>query len=248
MRVALCFWGIARSTDWTIESIETNIWKPLEDAGIEYDTFVHTFTLERPYTNSRAGEWNLELKNDIWKMLLPKKYSVEDQDIVDKTLAFQTYRRHGDPWIAEGRESYIQYSTLDNLIRMLYSLKKVTSLWKDSAYLYDAVLYLRPDVKFLYPLDVTWFSRVSENQILVPTFHCVDSWNDRFAIGTPRTMIQYGERFKWAYEYSQTHQLHSERFLSDSMKRQGIVPIPIHFPFRRIRADGSVCPSDMYIL
>ena len=82
-KVALCYWGIARSTDFTIESIERNIWKPLEDANIEYTTFVHTFSVNKPYTNSRASEWNIHLKNDIWKMLLPDHYIVENQEDIE---------------------------------------------------------------------------------------------------------------------------------------------------------------------
>lgn len=244
MKVALCFWGIARSTDWTIESIETNIWKPLDDNNIEYDTFLHTFTLETPYTNSRANEWNLELKNDIWKMVLPKKYIVENQTSVDKRLNLKSYRSRGDPWEKENRPGYIKYSTLDNLIRMLYSLNKVTSLWKESAESYDAVIYLRPDVRFTTPLQLEWLQSCKENEIMIPNFHLANDWNDRFAIGTPKTMLFYGERFTLAHTYSLENPLHSEIFLSDIMKNKKIRPIHIHMIFRRIRADGHTCPAD----
>ena len=89
MKVALCFWGISRSTEFTIESIENCIWKPLVNAGIEYKTFVHTMTLDEPYTNPRAEEWNVQLNNDTWKLLFPDKYHVERQEDVDKKLSKQ---------------------------------------------------------------------------------------------------------------------------------------------------------------
>ena len=243
-KVALCYWGIARSTDFTIESIERNIWKPLEDANIEYTTFVHTFSVNKPYTNSRASEWNIHLKNDIWKMLLPDHYIVENQEDIDKILDFKKYRSHGDPWEVEQVSMYQKYSTHDNLIRALYSLSKVTNLWKPMASTFDAVIYLRPDVRFISPLNVEWIHECRRGNIYAPNFHLVDDWNDRFAIGKPADMILYGSRFQDAYQYSLYKPLHSEGFLSEYMKKHKIKPTHIFFLFRRIRADNHICPAD----
>ena len=59
MKVALCYWGIARSTDETIESIERHILKPLLDANVDVTVFLHTYTSMIPYTNPRSNEWGI---------------------------------------------------------------------------------------------------------------------------------------------------------------------------------------------
>lgn len=45
MKAAVCFWGLCRSTDKIIESLQRNIFDILRNAGIQYDVFVHTFPL-----------------------------------------------------------------------------------------------------------------------------------------------------------------------------------------------------------
>jgi hypothetical protein len=245
MRVALCYWGLARSTDLTIESIEKYILEPLKEANIDYTVFLHTFLYFNEYNNSRADEHHIEIKNDIWKLLLPNYYMVENQHDIDTQLNFYKYRSKGDPWKFEGTP-YIKFNTLDNHIRSLYSLYKVTSLWKNNADAFDVVIYLRPDVRYTKPISIEWLTRatVEKHVIQIPNFHLYDGWNDRFAIGCPEAMIHYGDRYIYALDYSRIHPLHSEGFLSRHMARFNKFPEYIHFPFRRIRADGVVCPND----
>jgi hypothetical protein len=236
MRVALCFWGICRSTDRTIESIETCIFNPLSNAQISYDVYVHTYNLYRPYTNVRSNETGLQLKNTIWKLLKPREAKIENQDEVDKALDLKKYRNKGDPWESD-------YSTLDNHIRALYSLSEVTKLWTQSGTTYDLVIYLRPDVRFMTPLSLSWLD-IRKGLILIPDFHLFYGCNDRFAIGVPKDMKVYGERFYSAYEYSLQKPLHSEQFLSNHIISYGIEFKTIPIRFRRVRADGYTCDAD----
>lgn len=249
MRVALCYWGLARSTDITIESIEACILEPLKQANIQYTVFLHTFLIFREYNNCRANEWDIEIKNDIWKLLLPNYYIVDNQDEVDKDLELSSYRTKGDPWKHEGNP-YIEYNTLNNHIRSLYSLYKVTSLWKSKSHMFDVVIYLRPDVRYIKPISIEWLKTCmrQKDTIYIPDFQLHNEWNDRFAIGSPETMVVYGERYLYAQEYSKTNKLHSEEYLSNYMKKCKKHPTYIQFPFRRIRADGSICPADEQIL
>lgn len=242
MKVALCFWGLCRSTDLTIQSIQTCIFQPLQDAGIQYDVYLHTYTLYKPYSNPRALENNLQLKNTAWKLLQPTKSIVEDQDEMDKKLELKTYRSKGNPWPEDPT-----YTTLDNHVRALWSLKQVTSLWTHNQNEYSCILYLRPDVRFLKPIRIDWLMNINSTTIRIPNFHLVDGCNDRFAIGNPRIMAMYGNRFNNALQYSYCNQLHSERFLAYELARQSITIEYIVFKFIRIRANGLACPSDMYL-
>lgn len=44
-RVALCFFGLARSLRWTFPSIKSRVLDVLRDADVAYDIFVHTYNV-----------------------------------------------------------------------------------------------------------------------------------------------------------------------------------------------------------
>jgi hypothetical protein len=242
MRVAICFWGICRSTDYTIESIENNIFSPLRNSGVEYDTFVHTYTLYAPYENRRAGEYGIQLKNTLWKLLKPTCVNVDHQASIDARLHYEDYRRMGDPW---GEDSDTTWQTFNNHIRALWSLKEVTRLWEASSNIYDAIVYVRPDVRFSVPLNIEWLIFVEKNSIVIPNFQLINGVNDRFAIALPGPAKVYGKRFDGALEYSKSHQLHSETYLSDVLMGANIKVRPVYFPFCRIRANGVIHQGDL---
>ena len=242
MRVALCFWGICRSTSRTIESIRSCILQPLEAAGIQFDIYVHTYLIYRPYTNPRAEEFSLQLRNTDWKLLGAKEgaYMVENQDRVDLDLQLVKYRSQGNPW----PEDDGGFNTLDNHVRALWSLNQVTSLWTHSGIQYDAVIYLRPDVQYLRPLVVDWIRGIPEHTVCMPNFHLHTGCNDRFAIGKPSVMEIYGRRFKGALAYSYHAKLHSEQYLAHTLQNANIRIEYIPFRFKRVRANGELCESD----
>jgi len=228
MKIALCFWGICRSTDKTIESIKTNIYNVLKENNIEYEIYLHTYTINKLYSNKRAKEPPQQLNNELYKLLEPNYIEIDDQEEVDKILNFQKYKTHKDPWNTN-------YETFDNHIRALYSLFKVTQLYKEK--LYDYIIYLRPDVLYLNPISPAWFPKSSE--VLTPDFH-LHPINDRFAICKKPTALIYGLRYEKALEYSKTHQLHSERFLQWVLWKSDIKTKKIAFRFRRVRATGEI--------
>ena len=242
--IAICVWGICRSTNLTIESVNRHIFQPLIDAGITYDVFLHTYTYNRPYENIRAGEHNLQLNNNLWRLFNPTQSILEDQDSVDTHLNLQSYRTHGNPWANEDGNGF---QTLDNHIHALWSLQQVTQLWIPTQHIYDAILYIRPDVRFFTSLQPAWIQDLSKSTISIPKFHLIDGVNDRFALGHPSVMKLYGMRFYQAKEYSSVAPLHSERFLSWILNKHAIHITYIPIKFRRIRADGTICEGDKNI-
>ncbi len=235
MRVALCFWGLCRSTDLTIQSIQDCIFKPLKDAGIEYTVYIHTYAIYRKYTNLRAQETPMFLKNTLWKLLEPCISKIENQDTIDPLLEFDRYKKHGNPW---GDKTGEPWETFHNHIRALWSLKEVTRLWETSGVTYDRIIYLRPDVYFQTPLDVKWLYECKENEVLIPNFRIYYQSNDRFAIGHPTSMKYYGLRYLEAYTYSLESSLHSEKYLTHILKKNNIQIKQIPIFFSRIRANG----------
>jgi hypothetical protein len=163
MKIALCFWGIMRSIKYTYPSIKKFIFDDLASHNIQYDIFIHTYNVNTPYNNRRAGENSIILNNDDWKILNPTEILVDDQE--NLKIDFPAYRCHGDPWCSG-------FQTFDNHIRALWSLYRVSSLWqKQSAETYDYIVYLRPDVMYLKSLFSVIPTHPLTDTILLPNFH-----------------------------------------------------------------------------
>ena len=229
MHIAICIWGICRSSGYTYDSFKKNILDKLSEFGFTYDILLHTYTIDH-YTNRRAGEIGCKLDNTAWRLFNPIKSIIEDQDVVDAQLDLHKYRTHRDPW-----NSNFKDSTFDNHIRSLYSLKQVTSLVGEG---YDAIMYCRPDVRYLHPLQRVWFEPARLTScVQIPNF-CKFPINDRFCLAAPHISRFFGTRFDDAYEFSKHRELHSESFLQHIFQKHGIRIHEISFNFRRVRATG----------
>ncbi len=233
MHIAICLWGICRSSQHTVESWRQMILEPLRALGHTYDVFLHTFRHEDVYENQRAGESRCRLDNDLWRLFEPTDWLIENQKNVDATLDLPKYRSQADPW-------HLNYKgTFDNHIRALWSLREVTRLWSiRPTGRYNAVLYCRPDVRYLMPLQAAWLTPEALATAQLPDFA---KWpvNDRFCLANPEIAQVYGNRFQFAHVYSLQRPLHSETFLAYVLARRGIPVTNIPFYFKRIRVDGT---------
>jgi hypothetical protein len=246
MRVALCFWGLCRSTHIVLNSIQRNIFSTLTDLGIEYDVYLHTFILTGSYTNERANEHYISLRNTNFNLLHPFVVKVENQDDVDIQLQLPTYRTQGNPW--KDPDHPTSWTTFDNHIRSLYSLREVYLSLESSGRTYDAIVFLRPDVRYLESLYQEMFCSLTPKDILLPNFHMIDGVNDRFAICHPETAWVYGKRFEYALEYSKRFPLHSETFLKWVIEKNALHVSHIPFVFQRVRATGETAPADTELI
>lgn len=84
----------------------------------------------------------------------------------------------GDPWNTTHR-----FKTLDNFITAMYSKMKSTQLSLDHGD-YDYYIFIRPDVKYIKPIDTKWLSFANYNTMLIPDFHVFYGMNNRAAIFT----------------------------------------------------------------
>ena len=232
MRIAVCLWGLCRSTQWTYPSFQKMILAPLKASGIQVDIYIHTYTKRTPYQNRWSGERSQRIDNEAWRTYHPGGWMVQDQDRVDPHLRLKEYRSQPLLWKHGG------YDTLDNLVRSLYSLKQVARLWQASKREYDWIMYVRPDVRFLHPLDTSVFHPDKADGVQIPDF-CNFPINDRFCIAKPGIARIYGERFDGLLAYSKQRSAHSETYLVDVLRENNI---PIYklpgFTFRRVRVNG----------
>jgi hypothetical protein len=192
--------------------------------------------MKTPYTNPRAGESGITLDTNEYKMLKPDFHMLEDKEMVSKRLDLQKYRTKGDPWAQEKGAIPGDFTTLDNHILYLWSQRQLTEMVKERLGRYTHIVFCRPDVQYLTPLEKHWFSFTTD-VILIPTFGQWHGINDRFAIGRPEQMKIYGNRFNDSLEYSKHNELASELFLRDTLKQHKIKVDYVNMLFIRIRAN-----------
>lgn len=236
MRVALAFWGITRSLKRTIHSIEQHIINVLQENNIEYQIFLHTYIVTKPYSNNRNQEYNVQLDNEEYKLLHPYMYLLDDQEEIKKKIDLTKYRSHPDPWATK-------YNSVDNFILAMYSKKCVTNLIENSRMTFDYIMYLRPDVLYKNKFDVNFFNFVTDKTICIPDFHCYMThirFNDRFAICHPNNYRIYGRLLDLLYDYSKTKPAHSEIFQHTMLTQKGFQFKHVPFHFWRVRANGSI--------
>lgn len=232
MKIALAFFGLTRSLSYTMPSIHKNILNILIKNGIEYDIFLHTYRIDH-YENQRSHEKISHVNNDEYKLLKAKYTQIDDLNRVKKCLVLTQFRTHPDPWNTN-------YQSVDNFILAQLSKSRVTALIKGSNNKYDYIIYLRPDVEYITPFDISYFKKVTDHVICIPDFHRYgpQSFNDRFCITNANTYFHYGDTFPYLLEISKKEPPHSETVLGNMMVNYGITFAYIPFHFIRVRYNG----------
>lgn len=240
MKVAVGFFGITRSLKLTRDSIYKNVIGQLEELGYDYKIFLHTYELNN-YKNIRTKENYTNIDNEEYKLLKPDYFEIEKQDLVLESINPEKYRTHKDPWNTN-------YNSVDNFLLGQYSKMKLTNMIEKSQINYDYIMFLRPDVEYLHPLERSFFNNVINKNISIPKFGTYKPskphFNDRFAITNQETYKIYGKVFDKLFEISKKEPLHSETVLTKYLTENDIKYKYIWFVFKRIRQNGSVDPHD----
>ena len=237
MKVALAFWGLTRSLKYTINSINEKILNILKKHNIDYKIFMHTWTVNSAYNNTRSKETNIKLDNEEYKLLSPDYFDSHDQDEFKKNINFKAFRTHKDPWDTN-------YETVDNFICAMFSKSRCTKLIENSNETFDYVIFLRPDCLYQTNLDISFLKIVNNNTICIPNFGLYEGkFNDRFCITNMATYQLYGDVFSKLFMYSKKYQLHSEIFHYNIIKYEKINIKLINFQFKRVRANGKICDN-----
>ena len=197
--VAICFFGLTRSLQRTIDSIERNIFGVLRTHKIEYDVFVHTYDLNL-LNNPRTEEVNcvLEPQSDL-VLLKPTAFTISNQASFLATPEARTFSRYRGKWKQDVR-------TLQNLACQLHSLRTVTTLLQtysdEHEHAYRAVLYLRPDLRYAQPLELSALRKVlvasdeHRKLLITPTWQLWNGLNDRFAFCSLAAAPLYANRLE----------------------------------------------------
>eukprot|EP00667_Euglena_gracilis_P010254 EG_transcript_10438 len=205
--------------------------------NIKYTIYLHTYNVT-VLNNPRSNEVDLTTDPNVYVLLHPDKAVMDEpfdwrrnQPLLARLL------RNGDPW-GQGEP----HSSLRNLYTQLLSLERVTRMWQSDETI-DAAIYLRSDVWFFNPLNISDLRRaVAETgpAVWTPKFHLYNGLNDRFAFGNREGMRLYGSRRRLAEAYVRDHTLHAESFLKYAMERGNVSTHQTDIVFTRVRSNGYV--------
>lgn len=245
MKFCICFFGvIGRSLEYTIESINKNILNILKSKGINYDIYIHNNKIDKivDYAHKCEKEKNCKIDNTIYKKLNPTHYIETNQEDFDKEYDWLSIFKNGDP-------HNDNFKSIKNAIREIYSIKQVTTLWKDKPK-YDFYLYLRPDLKYINLLDIDLIinNLHIKNTLFTPDWHgpewCLDGinygLNDRIYGGDYDTILKIGNRIDNIQELicNTKHFYHAETYMRQIVNKFKIELIFIKLRGYRIRANG----------
>lgn len=230
-RIAIGFFGLARSLNWTLPSIQQQITEPAALLG-ETRLFAHLYQ-QSHISNPRSGE-NDALNPDDHKLLNCNEIQLEAPGACLTNANYHWILSHGDAFDDGGK-------SLSNLIHQLHSLDRLGDMiesWNP-----DVVVLIRPDLQYhdsLGPL-IKKHLHLSPEAISVPDWQWYGGVNDRFAICGSEAYKAYAHRIRLIPSYLNKTggPLPAERFLRFCLNQHGLCPDAVHVRASRIRANGK---------
>ena len=167
MKIAICYWGMTRSTKFVYESHITNLYEVLKNNNIEYNTFMHTWETKNNANIIWENICDINIDYEEYKFLNPDFYKIEKQWKFLETLDFnnyfnkELYDKYGGDTPHEWRPRLIM-----NHLCALESQKRVYNMVKETNINYDFIIYIRPDVKILNLFDLNYLKM--QFDIIIP--------------------------------------------------------------------------------
>ena len=239
-RIAIGFFGLARSLTWTLPSIQQHVLEPAEQLG-ETRLFAHLYQ-QTHISNPRSGENNV-LDPDEYKRLNCDEVLLEAPGECLKDADYEWILSQGDAFDDGGK-------SLSNLIHQLHSLDRLGDMierWSP-----DIVVLIRPDLQYhdsLGPL-IKKHIHLSPEAISVPDWQWYGGVNDRFAICGSEAYKAYAHRIRLIPSYLKKTggPLPAERFLRFCLNQHGLCPEAVHVRASRIRANGQKVDENFQVI
>lgn len=218
MTVAICYFGLTRSTKVCYESHIENIYNILKNNNEDYDVFLHTWELE----NGIQKIWERTISNKIdydeYKLLNPKYFKRDNQEEYEKTIDFNKYY-YIDVAKEKGHKKDGEWvpGLIRNHLCALESQKRVFEMVQQTKKSYDYIIVVRPDSFIVdkLPLDnVKNFLSKNPKGINIPAFDKFEGYNDRFAIMKYSHAEKYCKRIEEIAEFRKTEgRIVSEKYV-----------------------------------
>lgn len=239
MKVAICYWGMTRSTKFVYKSHINRLFNILQNNKIDYNNFMHTWKTKDDKNIVWENISNIPVDYEEYKLLNPDYYQIENQDDFIENLNFNDYfnrelfNRYGGDTHHEWRPQLLL-----NHLCALESLKRVYNMVINSRNNYDFIIFMRPDVDVLVDFDINWLS--TNFDIIVPNYEHHSGCNDRFAIIPFNKAAKYAERIDEAKEFRKNNsRLAAEPYLKFIVDKYYFNPGFVPFYLSRVRPDGN---------
>jgi len=239
-RIAICYWGMTRSTRKVYMSHNAHLFSILNKNKIHYDTFMHTWETDR----NIIWENDCNIQNDYeeYKLLNPTYFKRDIQSIFLNALDFSNYfnqelfDKYGGDSPHEWRPQLIK-----NHLCALESQKRVTDMVLSSGNVYDYIIYIRPDVMLLTPFIIDCLPHVLSGTIIIPDDEHHEGLNDRFAIVCYNDCSYYGKRIDEIINFRKTNgRIVSEKYVKFIINKYFKKLVFINFKFIIIRPIKSI--------
>lgn len=231
-KVAICLFGVSRSAERTLGSLQLKVIRPASSLG-EVHVFGHLFYEER-LKNPRSKEDGIQKD--------PREYFPKYIDLAIDAP--------NDPPLLENSAVLLKYGdefedggqSIRNLVHQLVSLEKVTK--RALAIEPTFTIFCRPDL-FYHNSFLPYYRRTR----LLPYSHCFlpawqqwkNGYNDRMAICRGKSAAEaFGQRLTFADEYCRSTRgpLHSERLLRFCMEKARVPVYSMKCYASRVRIGG----------
>lgn len=201
-RIAICYWGMTRSTKHIYSSHIHHLYNVLKTQGIEYTVFMHTWQTENAANVIWEHASDIPVDYEEYKLLNPDVYKIQNQAEFLSTIRFddyfsqELYDLHGGDTYHEWRPQLIR-----NHLCALESQKRVYQLAIDNGLEYDYVMFVRPDMLMTNDFEVAWLHDPCD--IILPSYGHYEGYNDRFAVVPFLHAAKYATRIDEIVEFRQ---------------------------------------------
>jgi len=258
MKVAICYWGMTRSTKFVYESHINKLFNILKTNNIDYNIFMHTWKTKNDENIIWESVSSIPVDYEEYKLLNPDYYQIDNQnDFLKSILSYQSDSNEPDNYNDFVKRlifsDYFKKELFDryggdtefewrpqlllNHLCALESQKRVYNMVVNAKKDYDFIIFMRPDVDLISIFDVNWLN--CDFDIILNDYDDFDGFNDRFAILPFNNAAKYAERIDEAKEYRKdNYRISAERYLKFIVDKYYSKPIFVHLNTKIIRPNG----------
>lgn len=254
-RIAVAFYGVPRSIQYTLPSINRHIFGVLSKHGTKHDIFWHGLSTDSVNMSDYVAAAK-SMGDIIGKQ---PRLTVSDQmDVIEKDFPMYckarsiSYQMVGRGLIVPSNEKDIHKDTflsVKNILCAMHALHvladEISSYANNHGIRYDGILVLRPDTAVIGDIDIPlYISEISEaskkgqKKLWLPMYKRVQGYNDRIAYGSLNAMRVYMQRGP-AYR-DRNWMSNDEMFLQKYLPDMGVMVHESQVRVIRIREGGLI--------
>ena len=212
-KIAICYWGMTRSTKAVYNSHHNNLFNVLRANNIDYNVFMHTWKTDDNTNIIWETITDIPIDYEEYKLLNPHYYAIDNQDDFLETIYFndyfdqELYDKYGGDTHHEWRPRLII-----NHLCALESQKRCFEMVRKTNINFDYVIFIRPDVEISNKINMEWLNITFD--IIVPNYEFNEGVNDKFAIIPFDIAHHYANRIDELADFRKNHgRIVSEKYV-----------------------------------